>query len=74
MKNTDKYSGHSIETVIDRLPTAEVLAEKDGVYTVSVEVYGNGIDMWVRSQGEYVKKIRKSKNGWKLCVECWSKF
>lgn len=53
-----KYSGPSIEAVLDRLPTAEVLEEKDGVYTVTVEVYGKGIDMWLRSQGAYVKKRR----------------
>ena len=49
------YSGPSIEAVLDRLPTAEILDEKDGVYTVSAEVFGKGIDMWLRSQGEYVK-------------------
>lgn len=49
-----KYSGPSIEAILDRLPTAEVLVEKDGVYTVSAEVYGNGIDMWLRSQGDLV--------------------
>ncbi len=46
-----EYSGASIEAVLDRLPTADVLWERDGVYGVRVEVYGNGIDMWVRSQG-----------------------
>lgn len=48
------YSGPSIEAVLDRLPTAEILGEKDGVYTVSAEVFGKGIEMWLRSQGEYV--------------------
>ncbi|MCC8074336.1 MAG: WYL domain-containing protein [Clostridiales bacterium] len=48
------YSGPSIEAVLDRLPTAEILGEKDGVYTVQAEVFGKGIDMWLRSQGEYV--------------------
>lgn len=48
------YSGPSIEAVLDRLPTAEIIAEKDGVYTVKAEVFGKGIEMWLRSQGEYV--------------------
>ena len=52
-----EYSGHSIEAVLDRLPTAEVLAEKDGIYTVSAEVYGNGIDMWLKGQGEKVEVL-----------------
>lgn len=49
------YSGPSIEAVLDRLPTAEILSEENGTYTVSVEVYGNGIDMWLKSQGDYIK-------------------
>ena len=51
-----KYSGLDIDAVLDRLPTAEVLEEKDGVYTVSAEVFGTGIEMWMRSQGERVEK------------------
>ena len=51
------YSGPSIEAVLDRLPTAEVIEEKDGVYTVKAEVFGSGIDMWLRSQGEYIQSV-----------------
>lgn len=53
-----EYCGPSVEAVLDRLPTAEILSKKDGLYTVTAEVYGNGIDMWLRSQGEYVKLYR----------------
>ena len=56
-KVTFEYSGPSIESVLDRLPTAEILSEKDGVYTVRVEVYGNGIKMWLRSQGNMIELI-----------------
>ena len=55
---TFDYSGTSVEAVLDRLPTAEILSEKDGVYRITAEVYGNGIDMWLRSQGEVVKVIK----------------
>ena len=50
-----KYSGPSAEAVLDRLPTAEIIEEKDGVFTVRAEVFGTGINMWLRSQGEYVE-------------------
>ncbi|MCC8051417.1 MAG: WYL domain-containing protein [Clostridiales bacterium] len=50
-----QYSGPDINAVLDRLPTAEILEEKDGVYMVSAEVYGDGIEMWLRSQGENVR-------------------
>ena len=52
-----RYSGLDIDAVLDRLPTAKVLSEKDGVYTISAEVFGSGIDMWLRSQGECVTVI-----------------
>lgn len=44
-----KYSGLSIENVLDKLPTAKILNEKDGIYTMRAEVYGEGFKMWARS-------------------------
>lgn len=52
-----QYSGSDIDAVLDRLPTAEVLSEKDGVYTVRAEVFGKGINMWLRSQGENISGV-----------------
>lgn len=52
-----KYSGPDINAVLDRLPTAEVLDEENGVYTVQAEAFGKGIDMWLRSQGELVEVV-----------------
>lgn len=49
------FTGPSIEAVLDRLPTAQILAEKNGTYTIRAEVFGKGIDMWLRSQGDYVE-------------------
>lgn len=53
------YSGYSIEAILDRLPTAKIEKEedKDGkkIYTISAEVFGDGVDMWLRSQGEMVE-------------------
>lgn len=54
---TFQYSGLSIEAVLDRLPTAQILEEKDSIYTVTAEVFGKGIDMWIRSQGESIKML-----------------
>ncbi len=50
-----RYSGLSIEAVLDRLPTAKILKEENGVYTVQAEVFGDGVDMWLRGQGEWVE-------------------
>ena len=55
-----RYSGYSVEAILDRLPTAKILDEEpheDGkrtVYTISAEVFGDGIDMWLRSQGDNI--------------------
>lgn len=52
-----QYSGTDIDAVLDRLPTAKVLSEKSGIYTVSAEVFGKGIDMWLRSQGDFITRL-----------------
>lgn len=53
-----KYSGESVEAILDRLPTAKVIGEEGGIYLVEAEVFGKGIDMWVRSQGELITDYR----------------
>ena len=52
-----QYSGTDVDAVLDRLPTAVILDEQDGVYTISAEVFGKGIDMWLRSQGDYISLL-----------------
>lgn len=52
------YTGNSIESVLDRLPTARILHENDGRYTVLAEVFGKGIDMWIRSQGDLITDVK----------------
>ena len=49
-----RYTGPSIEAVLDRLPTARILDQDNEGWTVEAEVFGKGIEMWVRSQGEYI--------------------
>ncbi len=51
------YSGNSVEAVLDRLPTAKIESEQNGIYTISAEVFGTGIEMWLRSQGDIVANI-----------------
>ena len=50
-----KYTGPSIESVLDRLPTAEILSQDDSGWLVSAEVFGKVIEMWIKSQGEYIE-------------------
>ena len=56
-----RYSGPSLEAVLDRLPTAEV-AGKDGEgWIVEAEVFGKGIEMWLNSQGSWVSDVSVQK-------------
>lgn len=52
-----EYTGFSVEAVLDRLPTAKILSENDGKYIIQAEVFGDGIDMWLKSQGDMVKLL-----------------
>ena len=49
------FRGPSIEAVLDRLPTAQVLKQDEKGYLVQAEVFGKGIDMWLRTQGDWVE-------------------
>ena len=51
-----KYTGPSIEAVLDRLPTAEIMSQDEDGWTVEAEAFGKGIEMWMRSQGDYIQK------------------
>lgn len=52
-----KYKGISIEAVLDRFPTAEIIEHDDSGWTVKAEVYGNGAEIWLRGQGDNVEII-----------------
>lgn len=54
-----RYTGPSIEAVLDRLPTAEIVDQDDEGWTVRAEVFGKGIDMWIRSQGDSVTVVEE---------------
>ena len=51
------YTGPDVDAILDRLPTAEIIDEDEEGYTIQAEVFGKGIDMWFRSQGDYVKVL-----------------
>ena len=52
-----KYKGLSIESVLDRFPTAEITAHDETGWTVKAEVYGDGVDMWLRGQGDSIEVL-----------------
>lgn len=52
-----EYTGYSVESILDRIPTAKIISEEDGKYVIQAEVFGDGIDMWLRSQGNAINII-----------------
>lgn len=50
-----EFSGPSVQAVLDKLPTAKIIERSGGKYTLEAEVYGDGIKMWLLSQGSWVK-------------------
>ena len=55
-----EFSGPSLEAILDRIPTARVISQKDGVVTLSAECYGDGVLMWLKTQGDYVKILKNN--------------
>ena len=52
-----KYFGNSLEAVLDKIPTAQVIDEIENGYLISAEVFGNGIDKWILGQGKDVEVL-----------------
>lgn len=50
-----RYTGPSLESVLDRLPTAQVISQDAEGWLIEAEVFGKGIEMWLRSQGQYIQ-------------------
>ena len=57
-KVTFVYKGKDIHGVLDRLPTAEIISEKNGKYTIKAEVFGDGINMWFNMHRHDVDVIK----------------
>lgn len=53
-----EFSGPSVQAVLDKLPTAKIIERLgSGKYLIEAEVYGDGIKMWLLSQGVWVKVV-----------------
>ena len=52
-----RYTGPSLEAILDRLPTAKVIRREDNGWLVEAEVFGKGIELWLKSQGDNIQII-----------------
>lgn len=53
-----KFYGINPEPVLDRLPTAKIVKEENDCCEITAEVFGNGIVMWLLSQGSKVEVLK----------------
>jgi predicted DNA-binding transcriptional regulator YafY len=51
------YSGPSLQAILDRLPTARTVERKKNAHLVEAEVYGEGIKMFLLSQGAWIHVV-----------------
>lgn len=52
-----EFTGPSVQAALDKLPTARIVERDGGKYIIEAEVYGDGIKMWLLSQGNWVKVL-----------------
>lgn len=48
----------TLEAVLDRLPTAKVIKQNEKGYLIQAEAFGEGLNMWIRSQGDWVEVVK----------------
>lgn len=58
VKTQIKYTGKSVEAVLDRFPTAKIIKKCEDGYVIEVEAYGKGMLMWLLSQGTMVEVLK----------------
>lgn len=52
-----RYTGASVDAILDRLPTANVIGRDEAGAIIEAEVYGKGILMWLLGQGRQVEVL-----------------
>jgi predicted DNA-binding transcriptional regulator YafY len=52
-----EFTGPSVQAVLDKLPTAKIIEREGHKCLIEAEVYGNGIKMWLLSQGTWIKVL-----------------
>lgn len=55
------FKGSCYEYILDRLPTAKVVQEDEKGTLIEAEVFGKGIDIWLKSQGELIEVVSRKE-------------
>ena len=52
-----KYTGSSVQAILDKIPTAKVVNKCEGGTIIEAETFGTGVNMFLLSQGSRVKAL-----------------
>lgn len=52
-----EFDGPSVQAVLDKLPTAKIISRDGTKCLIEAETYGDGIKLWLLSQGSWAKVI-----------------
>lgn len=52
-----EFTGPSVQAILDRLPTAKIVSANGNTYVLEAEIYGEGIKIFLLSQGSWVKVL-----------------
>lgn len=52
-----EFSGPSVQAVLDKLPTAKIIEVKDKKFVIEAEIYGKGVNMYLLSQGSWIRPL-----------------
>lgn len=55
-----EFSGPSLQAILDKIPTAKVIGKDSNKSIIDAYVYGTGINMFLLSQGSWVKVLEPS--------------
>lgn len=55
------YRGYSLEAVLDRLPTAKIIKKGEAGTVIRAEVFGDGVDRWIKSQGDDIFDLKSTQ-------------
>lgn len=54
-----RYTGQAVDFILDRLPTARIVGEDEDGIVIQAEVFGDGVDMWMRGQAGVIEMLER---------------
>ena len=64
-----EFNGPSVQAILDKIPESEIVKREGNKYTIKAKVYGDGIKMFLLSQGAWVKVLEPVELADKMKIE-----